>query len=185
MRQRPRCADARPISVRSHSAARSAAISGGGSTWMRILQRVTKVVDAWLPIAFFSHYAVPDSRVAPLPTIGASRSVSSMWMSPVKYSFCFSLLLAPLIDPVGFGDTRIGLWATAVLAEEPGQIRGAVLLVTAKVVDTGPAEIAKEQCAASLIAVFLIAADSPVALVVAAFQRIKWIELCAYRRDDA
>src|ERR1700692_2184207 len=102
MSQRPRCADARPISVRSHSAARSAAISGVGSTWMRILQRVT---------------------------------VSSMWMSPVKYSFCLSLLLAPLIDPVGFWDTRIGLWATAVLAEEPGQIRGAVLLVTAKIVD--------------------------------------------------
>jgi hypothetical protein len=95
---------------------------------------------------------------------------------------------ALLIDPAGLGDTRVGLRTIAVLAEEPGQIRRAVLFVTAKIVDAGPAEIAKEQCAASLIAALSpITAVAVVAVVdvVAAFQRIKGIELRAHRRDDA
>src|ERR1700704_1494288 len=61
--------------------------------------------------------------------------------------------LLVLMDLAGCWDTRIGPWAAAVLAEEPGQIRAAVLFVTAKIVDAGPAEIAKEQCAAIITAV--------------------------------
>lgn len=48
---------------------------------------------------------------------------------------------------VALRDTRIGLWTVAIGAKEPGQIRGAVLLVTAEVVDTRSTEVAKQQCA--------------------------------------
>src|SRR5713226_3611857 len=75
-------------------------------------------------------------------------------------------------------DARIAPRATGVLAEEPGQIRRAILRRAAKVVDAAAAEVAEEQGA-----VFPVVAG--IVIVSVLCQRIEGIELCAHRWDDA
>ena len=71
---------------------------------------------------------------------------------------------------------RIASRATAVLAEEPIQVRRAVLRVFSKIGDAGTLEISEEQRAT------VFGLPSP---VLAVSQRIKRIELCALRRKHA
>ena len=75
-------------------------------------------------------------------------------------------------------DARIPPRATAVLAEEPVQIRRAILRSAAKIVDAAAAEVAEEQGA-----VFPVVAA--IVIVSVLCQRIEGIELCAHRWDDA
>ena len=75
-------------------------------------------------------------------------------------------------------DARIAPRATAVLAEEPIQVRRAILRSAAKIVEVGVGEIAEEQCA-----VFPVVAAVVIASVLC--HRIERIELCAHWRDDA
>ena len=86
-------------------------------------------------------------------------------------------------------DARIGSRATAVLAEEPVQIRRAILCVAAKVVDAGPIEITEKQCAAlpviSVISVIAVVAAMVIAAATALCHRIERVELRACRWDDA
>ena len=49
------------------------------------------------------------------------------------------------VPSIRLWDARIALRSTAVLAEEPIQIRRAILGIAAKVVDVGAAEIAEQQ----------------------------------------
>src|SRR6266851_8448327 len=75
-------------------------------------------------------------------------------------------------------DARIAPRATAVLAEEPIQVRRAILRIAAKIVDVGAAEVAEEQCAA-----FPVVAAIVIASVLC--HSIEGIELCAHRWNDA
>ena len=75
-------------------------------------------------------------------------------------------------------DARIAPRAAGVLAEEPIQVRCAILRIAAKIIDVGAAEIAEKQCAA-----FPVTAAIVIASVLC--HRIERIELRAHRRDDA
>ena len=88
----------------------------------------------------------------------------------------FSSKQAPLVVVLpGLRDTRIRLWAIADGSEEPRQIRSAILLVSAEVVDAESVEIAEEQ-----------RAPSPVAIAVAIFCECKeGIKLRSCGRNDA
>src|SRR5260370_37229211 len=73
---------------------------------------------------------------------------------------------------------RIAPRATAVLAEEPGQIRRAVLRSAAEVVDAAAGEVAEEQGAVFKVVAALV-------IVSVLCQRIERIELRAHRGYDA
>src|ERR1700716_2512099 len=72
----------------------------------------------------------------------------------------------------------VGPRATAVLAEEPIQVRRAILRIAAKIIDVGPAEIAEHQCAVLPVVATIVIAPAPC-------QRIEGVELCAHWRNDA
>src|SRR5258705_12382247 len=75
-------------------------------------------------------------------------------------------------------DARIAPRATAVLPEEPTQIRRAILRSAAEVVNTAAAEVAEKQGA-------VLPVVAAIVIVSALCQRIEGIELCAHRWDDA
>jgi hypothetical protein len=87
-----------------------------------------------------------------------------------------------LILPPWLWDARIRLRTTAVLAEEPIQVRRAILRVAAKIVDAWTGEIAEDQLATRLA--FIIAIAALVALFIFC-HRIERVELRSLGRYDA
>src|SRR6266566_1664467 len=83
-----------------------------------------------------------------------------------------------LLLAIRMRDARIPPRAAAVLAEEPVQIRRAILRSAAKIVNAAAAEVAEEQGA-----VFPVVAA--IVIVSVLCERIEGIELCAHRWDDA
>ena len=82
------------------------------------------------------------------------------------------------VPSIRLWDARIALRSTAVLAEEPIQVRRTILGITAKVVDVGAAEIAEQQCA-------FLPMITAIVLVSIVGERKERIELCAHWWNDA
>src|ERR1700722_7146652 len=75
-------------------------------------------------------------------------------------------------------DARIASRATGVLAEEPIQVRRAILRIAAKIIEVRVCEVSEDQGA-----VFAVIVEVVIASVLC--YCIEGIELCAHWRDDA
>jgi hypothetical protein len=91
----------------------------------------------------YGKVGVAARQRAAVPVAKASAHDCLMWIPAAPETISHGILLTSILV-IRSRNTRIAPRATAVLAEEPIQVRGTVLHIFAKILDVGASEITEE-----------------------------------------